>query len=158
MVSRVHAYIALLDNMGHIYPYMQDSQGHIWDRRKFICMETRSFVPHIASAREQTLILPALLAQSLPKVSFQPYFPWPCNTTFYRNEMFMKCIQPGLVQALLLSLLWKYLHSTDFADLSLLASVEIVLIYIHWDSEDSFVKGKIQYVVFFMYIRWCRKS
>lgn len=71
-------------------------------------MDTRSFVPHTASAREQTHVLPALLAQSLPKVSFQPYFPWSCTTAFHRKEMFMKYwywalsnIQSGLVQALL---------------------------------------------------------
>lgn len=45
-----------------------------------------------------------------------------------------------------------YLHGTDFADISLLASVEIVLIYIHWHSEGIFVKAKFWYV-FFMYIK-----
>lgn len=44
-----------------------------------------------------------------------------------------------------------YLHCTDFADISLLASVEIALIYIHWHSEGIFVKAKFWYV-FFMYI------
>lgn len=86
----------------YIYIYTFGTGGSLF------CMETRSFVPHTASAREQTNVLPALLAQSLPKVSFQPYFPWSCNTAFHRKEMFMKCwywalsnIQSGLVQALL---------------------------------------------------------